>query len=62
MYSWTPTLMGVRGNYPTIVSLLLQHSPNVNAVDQEEMTAIACKEGSLSSSLPPGSTSIYKQQ
>ncbi len=47
---------------PTIVSLLLQHSPNVNALDQEEMTAIACKEGSLSSSLPPRSTSIYKQQ
>jgi hypothetical protein len=34
MYSWTPLLMGVRGNYPAIVSLLLQYSPNVNAVDQ----------------------------
>jgi ankyrin repeat-rich membrane spanning protein len=49
MYSWTPLLMGVRGNYPAIVSLLLQHSPNVNAVDQEGMTAlaIACKEGCI---------------
>jgi hypothetical protein len=48
MYSWTPLLMAVRGNYPAIVSLLLQYSPNVNAVDQEGMTAlaIACKEGS----------------
>ena len=35
MYSWTPLLMAVKGNYPAIVSLLLNHSPNVNAVDQE---------------------------
>ena len=39
--------MAVRGNYPNIVSLLLKHSPNVNAVDQDGMTAlaVACKEG-----------------
>ena len=48
MYSWTPLLMSVRGNYPAIVSLLLRHSPNVNAVEQDGLTAlaIACKEGS----------------
>ena len=48
MYSWTPLLVSVRGNYPSIVSLLLRHGPNVNAVDQEGLTAlaIACKEGS----------------
>ena len=48
MYSWTPLLVSVRGNFPQIVSLLLQHGPNVNAVDQEGLTAlaIACKEGS----------------
>ena len=48
MYSWTPLLVAVRGNYPAIVSLLLDHSPNVNAVDQDGLTAlaIACKEGS----------------
>ena len=47
MYSWTSLLMAVRGNYPNIVSLLLKHSPNVNAVDQDGMTAlaVACKEG-----------------
>ena len=48
MYSWTPLLVAVRGNFPAVVSLLLQHGPNVNAVDQEGLTAlaIACKEGS----------------
>ena len=34
MYSWTPLLVAVRGNFPHVVSLLLAHGPNVNAVDQ----------------------------
>merc|ERR1719447_2505675 len=40
--------MAVKGNFPNIVSLLLKHSPNVNAVAQDGLTAlhIACKEGS----------------
>ena len=47
MYSWTPLLMAVKGNFPAIVSILLQHSPNVNAVDQDGLTglAVACKDG-----------------
>ena len=48
MYSWTPLLVAVRGNFPSVVSLLLEEKPNVNAVDQEGLTALAlaCKEGS----------------
>ena len=40
--------MAVRGNFPSVVSLLLEEKPNVNAVDQEGLTALAlaCKEGS----------------
>ena len=48
MYSWTPLLVAVRGNHPAVVSLLLKHRPNMNAVDKDGLTAlaIACKEGS----------------
>ena len=39
MYSWTSLLMAVRGKFPNIVSVLLKHSPNVNAVDQVHIFA-----------------------
>ena len=49
MYSWTPLLVAVRGNFPSVVALLLEEKPNVNAVDQEGLTALAlaCKEGRI---------------
>ena len=47
MYSWTPLLVATRGNHVEAVDLILEKSPNVNAVDRDGMTAlaIACKEG-----------------
>ena len=47
MYSWTPLLVATRGNHAEAVDLILEKSPNVNAVDRDGMTAlaIACKEG-----------------
>ena len=40
-------LFNDRGNYADIVALLLEKSPNVNAVDADGMAALAhaCKEG-----------------
>ena len=47
MYSWTPLLVATRGNHLEAVTLILEKSPNVNAVDRDGMTAlaVACKEG-----------------
>jgi ankyrin repeat-rich membrane spanning protein len=46
-YSWTALLVATRGNYVDLVRLLLDHKPNVNALDKDGGTAltIACKEG-----------------
>lgn len=46
-YSWTPLLVATKGNYVDLVNLLLEHRPNLNALDKEGGTAltIACKEG-----------------
>ena len=46
-YSWTPLLVATRGNYVDLVNLLLEHRPNLNAMDKDGGTAltIACKEG-----------------
>ncbi len=66
----TPTtqmLMDVRGNYPAIVSLSLQHSPNMNAMDRDDHPRHRLQRGlrqqgglRFSSSLLPGPTSIYR--
>jgi len=47
MYSWTALLQATQGNYIEIVQLLLEHKPNVNALDKDGCTALtlACKEG-----------------
>lgn len=47
MYSWTALLVATQGNYEEIVQLLLEHKPNVNALDKDGCSAltIACKEG-----------------
>lgn len=39
--------MATRGNYVDLVNLLLEHRPNLNAMDKDGGTAltIACKEG-----------------
>lgn len=49
MYSWTPLLVATQGNHLEIVNLILEHKPNVNALDKDGHTAltIACKEGYL---------------
>lgn len=49
MYSWTPLLVATMGNHLEIVNLILEHKPNVNALDKDGHTAltIACKEGFL---------------
>lgn len=46
-YSWTPLLVATMGNHVEVVNLLLEHKPNVNALDKDGCTAltIACKEG-----------------
>lgn len=40
-------LVATKGNYVDLVSLLLEHRPNLNALDKDGGTAltIACKEG-----------------
>lgn len=47
MYSWTPLLVATYGNYVDVVNLLLEHKPNVNALDKDGCSplTIACKEG-----------------
>lgn len=47
MHSWTPLLVATQGNYEEVVNLLLDHKPNVNALDKDGCSAltIACKEG-----------------
>ena len=47
MYCWTPLILATTGNFVDVVHLLLEHKPNVNAVDKDGCTAltIACKEG-----------------
>lgn len=47
MYSWTALLVATQGNHVDVVNLLLEHKPNVNALDKDGCTAlmIACKEG-----------------
>lgn len=49
MYSWTALLVATMGNHLEIVNLILEHKPNVNALDKDGHTAltIACKEGYL---------------
>lgn len=46
-YSWTPLLVATLGNHVDVVNRLLEHKPNVNALDKDGCTAltIACKEG-----------------
>lgn len=46
-YSWTSLLVAALGNHVEVVSLLLEHKPNVNAVDKDGFTAlsIACRDG-----------------
>lgn len=47
MYSWTPLLVATTGNHVEVVNLLLEHKPNVNALDKDGFTALAlaCKDG-----------------
>lgn len=47
MYSWTALLVATQGNHEEVVNLLLEHKPNVNALDKDGCSAltIACKEG-----------------
>lgn len=47
MYSWTALLVATQGNHVDVVTLLLEHKPNVNALDKDGCSAltIACKEG-----------------
>lgn len=46
-YSWTALLVATLGNHVDAVLLLLEHKPNVNALDKDGCTAlaIACREG-----------------
>ncbi|CAB0009215.1 unnamed protein product, partial [Nesidiocoris tenuis] len=46
-HSWTPLLVATMGNHIDVVNMLLEHKPNVNAVDKDGCTALilACKEG-----------------
>lgn len=45
--SWTALLVAAAGNHVDVVKLLLEHKPNVNALDKDGCSAltIACKEG-----------------
>lgn len=47
MYSWTALLVATQGKYDEVVNLLLEHKPNVNALDKDGCSAltIACKDG-----------------
>lgn len=47
MYSWTPLLVATYGNHVDVVNLLLEHKPNVNALDKDGCSplTVACKEG-----------------
>lgn len=47
MYSWTPLIVATYGNHVDVVNLLLEHRPNVNALDKDGCSplTIACKEG-----------------
>lgn len=47
MYSWTALLVATSGNHVDVVNLLLEHKPNVNALDKDGYSplTIACKEG-----------------
>lgn len=47
MYSWTALLVATQGNHVDVVNLLLEHKPNINALDKDGCSAlmIACKEG-----------------
>lgn len=47
MNSWTPLLVATAGNHVDVINVLLEHKPNVNALDKDGYTAlaIACKEG-----------------
>lgn len=47
MYSWTALIVATYGNHIDIVNLLLEHKPNVNALDKDGCSplTIACKEG-----------------
>ena len=47
MYSWTALLVATLGNHVDVVMLLLEHKPNVNALDKDGCTAlaIAAREG-----------------
>lgn len=46
-YSWTALLVATLGNHVEVVLLLLEHKPNVNALDKDGCTALAlaCREG-----------------
>ncbi|KOB76359.1 Kinase D-interacting substrate [Operophtera brumata] len=41
MYCWTPLLQATQGNHSEIVQMLIEHKPNVNALDKDGYTALA---------------------